>query len=302
MILSDYHFITHGFHCDAWRNLWSSQWPWSYGLLDIQNKMALPGRGVGEDGVIFVLFIALEIQRFAAGINAICFTHAWDWWCVIGPVIYGESKSQATWTMWVYLTLCQQSTFSQILGCILYWRFWPNWISEEIRAGDYYLCNKNIIQGNIAISWFPDRNRMTAEETKLTTHIQHGTKRGHWVSTGIYRVDLNQYPAENDMSIPIVFFRDDYENGYRWDINWEEKWITFVSQLGTLLKQTHMGFHVAANRMAWQWAETLVEIRGTLADIRGTTKWGSGYYFPKHGFNRPVRLEAHHYLLAHLSQ
>ena len=26
------------------------------------------------------------------------------------------------------------------------------------------------------------------------------------------------------------------------------------------------------NRMAWQWAEILVEIRGTLADIRGTTK------------------------------
>ena len=26
------------------------------------------------------------------------------------------------------------------------------------------------------------------------------------------------------------------------------------------------------NRMAWQWAETLVEIRRTLADIRGTIK------------------------------
>ena len=26
------------------------------------------------------------------------------------------------------------------------------------------------------------------------------------------------------------------------------------------------------NRMAWQWAETLLEIRVTLADIRGTTK------------------------------
>ena len=26
------------------------------------------------------------------------------------------------------------------------------------------------------------------------------------------------------------------------------------------------------NRMAWQWAETLVEIRRTLVDIRGTTK------------------------------
>ena len=28
----------------------------------------------------------------------------------------------------------------------------------------------------------------------------------------------------------------------------------------------------SVNRMAWQWAETLMEIRGTLADIRGTTK------------------------------
>ena len=28
---------------------------------------------------------------------------------------------------------------------------------------------------------------------------------------------------------------------------------------------------VGCNRMAWQWAETLVEIRGTLVDIRGTT-------------------------------
>ena len=29
---------------------------------------------------------------------------------------------------------------------------------------------------------------------------------------------------------------------------------------------------ITYNRMAWQWAETLVEIRGTLVDIRGTTK------------------------------
>ena len=28
----------------------------------------------------------------------------------------------------------------------------------------------------------------------------------------------------------------------------------------------------SANRMAWQWAETLVEIMGTLSDIRETTK------------------------------
>ena len=30
--------------------------------------------------------------------------------------------------------------------------------------------------------------------------------------------------------------------------------------------------YLVVNRMAWQWAETLVEIRVTLADIRGTTK------------------------------
>ena len=30
--------------------------------------------------------------------------------------------------------------------------------------------------------------------------------------------------------------------------------------------------YASINRMAWQWAETLVEIRVTLADIRGTTK------------------------------
>ena len=56
-----------------------------------------------------------------------------------------------------------------------------------------------------------------------------------------------------------------------------------------------------SNRMAWQWAETLVEIRVTLADIRGTTKYGCRHNFPKHEFNRPVCLEAHHFLLAHLS-
>ena len=61
-------------------------------------------------------------------------------------------------------------------------------------------------------------------------------------------------------------------------------------------------YHDTFNWMAWQWAETLVEIRRSLADIRGTTKLGCRWNFPKHEFNRPVCLEAHHYLLAHLSQ
>ena len=44
-------------------------------------------------------------------------------------------------------------------------------------------------------------------------------------------------------------------------------------------KNQHRGFIILLllsrfgdNRMAWQWAETLVEIRGALADIMGTTK------------------------------
>ena len=36
--------------------------------------------------------------------------------------------------------------------------------------------------------------------------------------------------------------------------------------------ETALHCNVFSNRMAWQWAETLVEIRVILADIRGTTK------------------------------
>ena len=38
---------------------------------------------------------------------------------------------------------------------------------------------------------------------------------------------------------------------------------------GTPASQFH---NYSTKRMAWQWAETLGEIRGTLADIRGTAK------------------------------
>ena len=40
--------------------------------------------------------IAFRVQRFTAGANIIRLTYATDWWAVIGPVIQGESKSQAT--------------------------------------------------------------------------------------------------------------------------------------------------------------------------------------------------------------
>ena len=40
--------------------------------------------------------IALRVQKFAAGASVTCLTNATDWLAVIGPVIHGESKSQAT--------------------------------------------------------------------------------------------------------------------------------------------------------------------------------------------------------------
>ena len=64
------------------------------------NKMALPSRYRRIWRHIHAFIgrnkIALRVQRFAAGANIICLTYATDWWVVIGPVIHGESKYQAT--------------------------------------------------------------------------------------------------------------------------------------------------------------------------------------------------------------
>ena len=64
------------------------------------NKMALPSmyrrRWHHIHAFIGRNMIELRVQRFAAGTNVICLTYATNWWAVIGPVIHGESKSQAT--------------------------------------------------------------------------------------------------------------------------------------------------------------------------------------------------------------
>ena len=48
-----------------------------------------------------------------------------------------------------------------------------------------------------------------------------------------------------------------------WHLTWAN------SGSNKLLPEQMLGI---INRMAWQWAETPVEIRETLVDIRGTTK------------------------------
>ena len=64
------------------------------------NKMALPSmyqqRWCHIHAFIGRNTIALRAQRFAAGANVTFLTYATDWWAVIGPVIYGESKSRAS--------------------------------------------------------------------------------------------------------------------------------------------------------------------------------------------------------------
>ena len=108
------------------------------------NKMALPSMywrrwrhihdSIGKNT------IALRVQRFAAGTNIICLTYAEDWWAVIGPVIHGESKSQATRSSsdheGLLHTLSSIDTQESNSGCVLYQRFWRNWWSEKIRAGN----------------------------------------------------------------------------------------------------------------------------------------------------------------------
>ena len=67
-------------------------------------------------------------------------TYSWDGWAVIGPVIHGESKSQAIQSNLDHMGLLHILSTIDIhesnLGCILYWRFGPNWWSEKIWAGN----------------------------------------------------------------------------------------------------------------------------------------------------------------------
>ena len=96
--------VTHGESLVSWviRVRWqSTKWPLCIELfLPGDCKMALPSRYRRIWRHIHALIgrntIALGVQRFAAGANIICLTYATDWWAVIGPVIHGESKSQAT--------------------------------------------------------------------------------------------------------------------------------------------------------------------------------------------------------------
>ena len=140
VIFSKYRFIPHNFCRDAWWNLWSSG---SYGSLNSQNKMALSSMYRRKLCRILLLKeIRLQLSHKASQqvlLQHVSHTAETD---KVSLVLWSTVSQNlrplgAARTMWVYFALCQQSTLkSQNSGCVLYWRFWPNWWSEEIRAGN----------------------------------------------------------------------------------------------------------------------------------------------------------------------
>ena len=58
--------------------------------------------------------IALKVQRLAAGANVICLAYTTDWWAVMGPVIHGESISQATLRPCGFTSHCVNNRHSKV--------------------------------------------------------------------------------------------------------------------------------------------------------------------------------------------
>ena len=96
-ILPKRRFIRHNFYHEAWQNLWSSV---SYGYFDSQQN----GTPVDVSAKM-VSYSCFNWNKYdctwgtkvpSRCYNTICLTYARDWWAVIGPVIHGESKSEAT--------------------------------------------------------------------------------------------------------------------------------------------------------------------------------------------------------------
>ena len=67
-----------------------------------------------------------------------------------------------------------------------------------------------------------------------------------------------------NMSIPLDEMANILQVPFLNEFSWMESFVCWFKFC--------RGLFLSVHRMAWQWAETLVEIRGTLADIRGTTK------------------------------
>ena len=117
---------------------------WRYGYFDSKQNGAAD-RGISGDGVIFLLLlkeIRLQLSHKASQQVLLQYVSLMAETDKVSLVLWSTVSQNlrphgAARTMWVYFTLCQQSTLkSQNSGCVLYWRCWPNWWWEKIRAGN----------------------------------------------------------------------------------------------------------------------------------------------------------------------
>ena len=122
MILSKLRFIPHKFHCDAWWNLWSSG---SYGYFDSQQKLCCHRQYQQRRCHILAFIetntIELGVQRFAVGANVIYLTDTDEVSLILWSTVSQNLRPlRAARSMWVYFTLCQQTTPSvktQVASC-----------------------------------------------------------------------------------------------------------------------------------------------------------------------------------------
>ena len=124
MILSKHRFGKHNFHWDAWRNLWSSG---SYRYFASQQN----GAAIGEVSVIVLLLMKqIRLHLGYKGVQRVLMWYA--------SYSQTDEVSLVLWPMVSQnlrpLGLCGSTSHfvnnqpsKKISGCVLYWRFQPNW-------------------------------------------------------------------------------------------------------------------------------------------------------------------------------
>ena len=128
-------------------------------------------RFIGRDCVIFLLLlkeIRLQLSHKASQqvlLQYVLHTAETDKVSLVlwSTVSQNVRPLGAARIMWVYFALWQQSTLnSQNSGCVLYWRFRPNWWSEKIQAGIPQSLGASYVRGASYI-----RDKMVVEHTMM---------------------------------------------------------------------------------------------------------------------------------------
>ena len=149
-LLSKCCFILHNFRHDAWQNLWLSG---NTGTLTV-NKMALP---IEVSAMSYSYFywkkydcnwVTKLRSRYYCNMSRIrlrlmrCHWSFDPWWVKIS----GHTEQLRPCESTLHF-ISNRHSKSQNPGCILYWRFWPNWWSEKIQARNSQKSGVSYIRG-----------------------------------------------------------------------------------------------------------------------------------------------------------